>query len=140
MAPEIFEDPPVYSKAGDVYAFGVLMNEVLIEGIPLKGSTHAQIIAHIVVRRKRPRLFTCPLGDGVLSELRELVEHCWNQDRSLRPSFAHISSVLDRCYRSIGEMPSTMPRQRRLTARSQSETYSKHVFHARVIHTDAFPS
>ncbi len=91
MAPEN-GDPgdPFFSKPpSDMYSFAMLLFELATGKMPWEGLNMQQInIA--VLRGRRP-----PLPEGVNEEVRALMEACWAQDASARPSAQEALSRLE---------------------------------------------
>ncbi|KAF8060547.1 D-xylose 1-dehydrogenase NADP(+) 2 [Scenedesmus sp. PABB004] len=92
MSPELFMAGHV-SKASDVYAYGVLLYEIMTgqrayAGVPIP------LLPHEVARQGlRP---TWPPGmPSGCRDLRRLAEACWAQQPQDRPSFAEILRTLD---------------------------------------------
>ena len=84
MAPEMFDQNVSYTNKVDVYAFGILLWEMFTEDVPWKQLKPVQI-GMTVVQGKRPVIpITCP------HELRDLIQICWHQDPSERPTFVEI--------------------------------------------------
>eukprot|EP01087_Luapelamoeba_hula_P007128 TRINITY_DN172_c0_g2_i6.p1 TRINITY_DN172_c0_g2~~TRINITY_DN172_c0_g2_i6.p1 ORF type:complete len:933 (-),score=149.81 TRINITY_DN172_c0_g2_i6:112-2910(-) len=82
-APEIMagDDDALHPKA-DVYSFGILLWELFTSVIPWSG---IQDIMVNVKAGKRPEIPPeCP------AKLKELIEVCWHQDKTQRPSFFDI--------------------------------------------------
>lgn len=88
--PETFSDNNYYGKAGDVYAFGVILYEILFPGEPpFKGCSFCSIITK-VSRGERP---TFP--DSNNSEAyKDLITRCWAQEEYNRPTFEQIVEEL----------------------------------------------
>eukprot|EP00884_Botryococcus_braunii_P009547 jgi/Botrbrau1/18594/Bobra.0367s0036.1 len=77
------------TKAVDVYSFGMIMSELYTMKTPFEGYKLGQITACIVNNRERPEVPEhCP------DDYRSLLEACWADDASLRPTFAEIRSKL----------------------------------------------
>lgn len=84
MAPELFTSQP-YSFKVDVYAYGMLLWEMVANTQPFKGKTAAQIMYEVVEKGSRPPISSrCPSG------LKALINACWAQDPEQRPSFHQI--------------------------------------------------
>jgi len=86
MAPELF-DGGKYSNKVDVYAYGMLLWEILTESSPFSGKTAVQIAFDICKKMKRPSIPT-----RTPSALKDLINLCWAQDPDKRPSFSQIYS------------------------------------------------
>jgi len=89
MAPELFEDSPIYSEASDVYAFGVVIWEILTGKKPFEGRNQAQI-ARLTEQGKRPPVDGLDQTDAFVG----LMKRCWDQNRQSRPSFQQVSMEL----------------------------------------------
>lgn len=90
-APELFYKHR-YSISSDVYAFAVIMNELLIEKIPFDGITESEKIMSLTIAGTRPDLYDA--DDLVGKKLRSLVRISWNHDKKKRPDFAQINRSL----------------------------------------------
>lgn len=98
MAPEL-QDPsggaPKYSPAADIYAFGILANELLLEQEPWAGELDVTIISQVVFGMKRPVRFVSA-GEGVeLLVLSMIGDHevgCLHQNPLLRPTATELCS------------------------------------------------
>eukprot|EP00598_Pedospumella_elongata_P014136 CAMPEP_0184992826 /NCGR_PEP_ID=MMETSP1098-20130426/42785_1 /TAXON_ID=89044 /ORGANISM="Spumella elongata, Strain CCAP 955/1" /LENGTH=299 /DNA_ID=CAMNT_0027518533 /DNA_START=33 /DNA_END=932 /DNA_ORIENTATION=- len=88
MAPELIENKP-YNKSVDVYAFGVLMWEVLSEEIPYYQLDIAEIRQR-VTSGIRPRIPSY----GFTPKLVQLITDCWHQNPEKRPSFPDVVDEL----------------------------------------------
>ena len=84
MAPELFEGGK-YDSRVDVYAYGIILWEMLTEETPFKGRCPVQIMAAVCTMHERPMM---PLN--VPKQLEELVRLCWSQTPEERPTFKTI--------------------------------------------------
>lgn len=93
LAPEILRGdgsgPP-----GDVFAFGVVMWEMLTWQLPWR-DTNPYAVANMVLQGKRlafPEAGNLPGPDALprMSRFKALIERCWSQNPSQRPTFAVI--------------------------------------------------
>ncbi|KAK8891437.1 hypothetical protein M9Y10_028646 [Tritrichomonas musculus] len=87
MSPEIWNQSE-YSPKSDVYAFGMIMYEIYTSQKPFKGCSFYQIIA-LLKKGYRPS-FEKEIPDSY----RNLIEQCWQENPSDRPSFEQIVSEL----------------------------------------------
>jgi len=89
LAPEIIEHPrdgaPVVSKTADVFAFGMVVAEVLAGKRPFEGMSDSGA-AHRILKGERPELPQSSEVKGFTPQLRELVQKCWDQDPAERPT------------------------------------------------------
>ena len=89
MAPEIYEGGS-YDYSVDVYAYGMLVYCTLTGLTPFSDcGGNPMRVARQVCSGKRP-----PIPDYISESWRTLIEACWNQTPSKRPSFAQIVSEL----------------------------------------------
>ena len=91
MAPEILRGEKKFGPAVDVFAFGILANEIVTGKVPYYelGEISPYILANNVMSGYRP---TFP--DNVPPKMRKLIESCWSHDPSDRPSFDEIFEKL----------------------------------------------
>eukprot|EP00742_Colponemidia_sp_Colp-10_P005510 GILJ01005887.1.p1 GENE.GILJ01005887.1~~GILJ01005887.1.p1 ORF type:complete len:853 (+),score=119.33 GILJ01005887.1:45-2603(+) len=90
MAPEIFRGEGC-SYQSDVYAFGIMLNEMVTGQQPFAEAENAvQIIMKVASYNQRPTMSpTChPL-------LTALIQRCWHAEPEQRPSFMQIKEALD---------------------------------------------
>lgn len=94
--PEDDEDPRFtdMAKKRDIYAFGVLLWELLTGRIPWAGVSLPDVYVRVCVRSDRP----CPgLEDHKTPKhVRRLVERCWSQSPHRRPSATSIVTRLEK--------------------------------------------
>ena len=73
----------------DVHSFGMVCYEILTGDVPFSSTTNLADVRKTVLNGGRPKLpEECP------TILKTLIERCWNQDASKRPSFADICAEL----------------------------------------------
>lgn len=84
MAPELNGDAS-YGPEVDVYSFAMILYELITDEIPWKNLDPIAVLRKVVVEHQRPRIPEC-----IDSSLRNLVEMCWNDDPSQRPTFKEI--------------------------------------------------
>ena len=88
-APEIFENAP-YDKKVDVYAFAIVMFEVVTDCFPypelIKGELQAALLPNKVLKENYRPVFQFPVKDP----LKKLIEKCWSKDPDERPTFTEI--------------------------------------------------
>ncbi|KAK8837122.1 hypothetical protein M9Y10_037177 [Tritrichomonas musculus] len=84
-SPEIF-DSYEYTKAGDVYAFGMIVYEIITNEIPFKNIKSLTHLMIEVIKGTRPEIkFLIPCHDYSY-----LIAECWHRYPSFRPSFEKI--------------------------------------------------
>ena len=88
VAPEIWKKN-AYSQAGDVYAFSLIVYEIVTNEIPFKGFDQDKLFEEVIQKRNRPE-FKRPISDSY----RQLIEDCWKDNPTERPSFDSILTRL----------------------------------------------
>lgn len=91
LAPEMMEPGARYNFKVDVYAFGIVLWELLSGEIPYKreGFAHeTQLLAHVKAGKRLPIDRTWDSG------LVHLMELCWSHDSRSRPSMSEVIRIL----------------------------------------------
>ncbi|GMH33082.1 hypothetical protein BSKO_00916 [Bryopsis sp. KO-2023] len=83
MPPELLKDG-LSTPAMDVYSYGMLLWEMLSEGLPYPNKNHGEILLG-VVRGQRPKI-----PDNFPPGYAGLIEDCWQQDFSRRPDLTDV--------------------------------------------------
>ena len=106
MAPEQVRGQEITNRA-DIYAFGVLLFELLSGARAIEGDTVERIFYEILYKP----LDLKPLETaGVPQPLPELVAVCTSKDPAQRPqSFAEVCATLERILRRLEQGPATSP-------------------------------
>jgi len=94
MAPELLLAKPHSAKV-DLFAFGVLLNEMFAREVPWDGYEPAVIKDKVVGGERPPSVQTMP------SACVGLLRKCWHQDARLRPSFSEAAEILRRTEESL---------------------------------------
>ncbi|XP_018579524.1 mitogen-activated protein kinase kinase kinase 11 isoform X3 [Anoplophora glabripennis] len=89
MAPEVIKNS-TFSKASDVWSYGVLLWELLTGETPYKGIDTLAVAYGVAVNK-----LTLPIPTTCPQPWRELMEKCWESDPHRRPSFELILEDLD---------------------------------------------
>eukprot|EP00605_Chrysophyceae_sp_TOSAG23-4_P001083 GSChrysophyteH1.ASY1.ANO1.1188.1 assembled CDS len=97
MAPELLENKP-FNKSVDVYAFGVLLNELFTGEIPFFG-LDVPTIRDRIVKGERPHMPSY----RVPPKVSRLVERCWAHTPSDRPDFSTVVDELLEIYDTLPE-------------------------------------
>lgn len=84
MAPEMFNSTH-YDNKVDVYAYGILLWEMLTEGTPFEGMNAFQIMSAVCQNNLRPEL-----PENTPTGLANLINACWAPDPADRPDFVQI--------------------------------------------------
>ncbi|KAK9511895.1 hypothetical protein O3M35_000461 [Rhynocoris fuscipes] len=89
MAPEVIKSS-TFSKASDVWSYGVVLWELLTGETPYKNIEPLSIAYGVAVNK-----LTLPIPSTCPQPWRKLMEDCWSSDSHLRPSFETILERLD---------------------------------------------
>ncbi|TKY74427.1 Serine/threonine-protein kinase CTR1 [Spatholobus suberectus] len=98
MAPEFLRGEPSNEKS-DVYSFGVILWELVTMQQPWSGLSPAQVVGAVAFQNRR---LAIPLN--ISPALASLMESCWADDPSERPSFAGIVDSLKKLVKSPAEV------------------------------------
>ncbi|KAK8836227.1 hypothetical protein M9Y10_039859 [Tritrichomonas musculus] len=91
MAPEYILGP-IYNEKVDVFSFGILMYEVVMDQKAYKNMSslnYNQYIIQMINNKIRPT-FIYPVKQSI----RDLIEKCWSEDPNDRPTFEYIFNKL----------------------------------------------
>ncbi|KAK8839971.1 hypothetical protein M9Y10_031688 [Tritrichomonas musculus] len=88
MAPEIWSHS-YYSKATDVYAFSIILYEIVTNLRPFDGMGYHMIMKNVGIFNERP-VFKYNIDQCY----KNLIESCWSKDPQERPSFDEIINIL----------------------------------------------
>jgi serine/threonine protein kinase len=91
-APEILQGE-VYRDSADVYSFGVILWELLMNKVPWQNKIHAQIITAILV--KHERLLSSIVKTQFPPTIFSLLEDCLRYEPELRPNFHTIEEYVE---------------------------------------------
>ncbi|XP_072048655.1 uncharacterized protein [Amphiura filiformis] len=99
MAPELITESQLSPK-GDIFAFGIIVWEMVSCEIPYKGMRNEYVMFQVSVNRLRPKI-----PDDCPQFLKQLMTRCWHQDRTQRPESLEILRSVSREYRPtlVGE-------------------------------------
>lgn len=83
MAPEVLTSQPFLTTKSDIFSFGVLLWELLERRVPFAELSAPAILSHTLVNAQRLEYTRNP---SVEDWVYDILEWCWNQERSLRPT------------------------------------------------------
>jgi serine/threonine protein kinase len=104
-APEVLKEEG-YRDSADVYSFGVILWELLMNDLPWKTKTHVQVITAII---KGETLLTSVVKSHFPEIIYDLLTECLQPDRELRPSFIVIKERLDEYLKENQQMADPIP-------------------------------
>ncbi|POG63720.1 kinase-like domain-containing protein [Rhizophagus irregularis DAOM 181602=DAOM 197198] len=90
MAPEVLRGYQ-YTKAADIYSFGIIMNEYLSEEIPFNDISHDHILAFKICKGLRPKI-----SEHIPKFLVDLIMKCWDAKAENRPSAKELYQILNK--------------------------------------------
>ncbi|XP_011333896.1 mitogen-activated protein kinase kinase kinase 11 isoform X2 [Ooceraea biroi] len=99
MAPEVIKKS-TFSKASDVWSYGVLLWELLTGETPYKGIDALAVAYGVAVNK-----LTLPIPSTCPQPWRVLMEECWASDSHARPGFADILVALDEVHNAFAATP-----------------------------------
>eukprot|EP01036_Dinobryon_divergens_P032656 gene32656-42296_t len=88
MAPELLENRS-YNKSVDVYAFGILLWELLSGSIPFQHLSIADIRQRVLSEDRPPTNYAYTTGRNL-----RLINSCWSHDAKSRPTFTEVVDEL----------------------------------------------
>lgn len=88
MAPEIWSSQN-YSSASDVYAFSLIIYEIITNKKPFEGYTIYRLLMDVSKNGYRPEI-----TDNIPECYQNLIKSCWSQSPEDRPSFEEIVNLL----------------------------------------------
>ncbi|KAK6756999.1 hypothetical protein RB195_015058 [Necator americanus] len=90
LAPECITDG-IFSSKSDVWAFGILMYEIVGLGqMPYPSMDNSQVLTHVKNGGTPAKPVYCP------DPLYKIMQNCWAYERDQRPTFADILSMFER--------------------------------------------
>ncbi|POG66378.1 kinase-like domain-containing protein [Rhizophagus irregularis DAOM 181602=DAOM 197198] len=92
MAPEVLRGYQ-YTKAADIYSFGIIMNEFLSEEIPFNDVPHDHILAIKICKGLRPKI-----SEDISKFLVDLIMKCWDAKAENRPYAKELYQTLNKWY------------------------------------------
>jgi serine/threonine protein kinase len=96
MAPEVLRRHQ-YTKAADIYSFGIIMNEFLSEEIPYNNIPHDEFLVIKICKGLRPKI-----SKDVPKLLADLVIKCWDAEIENRPTTKELYQTLKKWYDEVG--------------------------------------
>ncbi|POG80180.1 kinase-like domain-containing protein [Rhizophagus irregularis DAOM 181602=DAOM 197198] len=94
IAPEVLRGYQ-YTKAADIYSFGIIMNEFLSEKIPFNDIPHEDFLAFKICKGLRPTI-----SKDIPKLLADLIIKCWDAEIKNRPTTKELHQLLKKCQNS----------------------------------------
>jgi serine/threonine protein kinase len=95
LAPEVLHSKR-FSSASDVYAFGIMMNEIISGLPPFNNVSHNNQLAVEICQGKRPEI---PMHTPRL--LVDLIKRCWESKPSNRPSTKELKDLISQWWNEL---------------------------------------
>ncbi|KAM9958139.1 hypothetical protein ACTFIW_013119 [Dictyostelium discoideum] len=95
LSNEVLSDS-CYSKASDVYAFGILLYEIMTEREPFNDEYEGLSKIEFICKGGRPSAGL----DSLNKNIRDLIKNCWNQNPNKRPPFVKIFNTLNEIFQT----------------------------------------
>ncbi|RIA81096.1 kinase-like domain-containing protein [Glomus cerebriforme] len=92
MAPEVLRGHQ-YTKASDIYSFGIIMNEFITEVTPYNDIPHDHVLAVKICKGYRPKI-----SQDIPKLLADLIMKCWNAKAENRPITKELYQILKKWY------------------------------------------
>jgi sterile alpha motif and leucine zipper-containing kinase AZK len=106
-APEMLANKP-YDEKVDVYSFGVLLWQLITRKVPLGNIELIFNVPKKVIQGERPAV-----DDSVRQHiLFQVIQQCWENDPTKRPSFAQIIDILTVLEHQVAKEPPIPPTRR----------------------------
>ncbi|RGB26478.1 kinase-like domain-containing protein [Rhizophagus diaphanus] len=87
MAPEVLCGCQ-YTKAADIYSFGIMINELLSEEVPFNGISHNRVLAINICNGLRPKI-----SEDIPKLLVDLINKCWDAKAENRPTAKELYQI-----------------------------------------------
>ena len=95
MAPEVLCGHQ-YTKAADIYSFGIVMNEFISEETPYSDIPHDHALAINICKGFRPKI-----SEDTPKLLADLITKCWDAEAENRPTALELFQVLRKWYHEM---------------------------------------
>src|ERR1041385_3011492 len=93
MAPEVIRGFQ-YTKAADIYSFGIVMNEFISGKTPYNKIPHDHVLAVKICKGLRPKI-----SKNTPKLLADLISKCWDAKAENRPTAKELHQIFTKWYR-----------------------------------------
>jgi serine/threonine protein kinase len=133
MAPEVLRGCE-YTKAADIYSFGIVMNELLSEEIPYNDIPHDYNLAIKICEGLRPKI-----SEYTPKLIADLIIKCWDAKAENRPTTKEICQILKKYMYEIndenGEIYSQIKECEKIKLKSRNNHENRPNNHPQAIYT-----
>ncbi|RGB25986.1 kinase-like domain-containing protein [Rhizophagus diaphanus] len=123
VAPEVIHDSK-YTKAADIYSFGIIMNEFLSEIPPYNNTNHDKLLAMDIHEGLRPTI-----SEDTPELLADLIIKCWDDKTENRPTAKELYQILNTWnrekYKKYSEIYSQIKNCENIRKKNKLKTKSK---------------
>ncbi|XP_002962883.2 probable serine/threonine-protein kinase SIS8 [Selaginella moellendorffii] len=120
MAPEVLRNEPSNEKS-DVFSFGVILWELATSQKPWHGMNPMQVVGAVGFQHRR-----LPIPPDVDPSIASIIQECWQNDPSQRPSFEKILNDLQALQRPVLQVnqPSSLKPNHQLKMHYQQQLHA----------------
>lgn len=93
MAPEVINGEE-YNKEVDIYAFGIMLYEIVTESPPYPELDQDRISSSKFIIKVSKENYRPVFRDPINKKLRELIEQCWSAEPEDRPTIGEVLTKL----------------------------------------------
>ncbi|RHZ87323.1 hypothetical protein Glove_37g117 [Diversispora epigaea] len=131
MAPETLSRGE-YTRASDIYSFGMVILEVLTSYPPYYNIPHNENLAIDICRGLKPEI-KCEIPQC----LKEIMEKCWNFEPFIRPTAEELYSEFSNCFYGDSEIRKQVKKQIKVAKKSNKDfiKYDPNEMHSEAIYT-----
>ncbi|UZO10042.1 uncharacterized protein OCT59_001640 [Rhizophagus irregularis] len=131
MAPEVLRGYQ-YTKASDIYSFGIIMNELISEETPYNNIPHNPALAIKICKGLRPNIFKY-----TPKLLADLITKCWDAKAENRPTAKELYQELEKLFEDYDDSdPQIIEYDDKIKLNSTSEKRSNNIqTHPQAIYT-----
>jgi serine/threonine protein kinase len=97
MAPEVLRGYQ-YTKAADIYSFGIIMNELMSEDVPYNDIPHDHVLVVKICKGFRPKI-----SEDTPKLIADLIIKCWDAKAENRPTAKELFQILNKYWDEIDE-------------------------------------
>ncbi|UZO10103.1 uncharacterized protein OCT59_001701 [Rhizophagus irregularis] len=133
MAPEVLRGYQ-YTKASDIYSFGIIINEYISEEIPYNNIPHNHALTIKICKGLRPNIFKY-----TPKLLTDLITKCWDAKEDNRPTAKEIYQKLnDWCNKKYEDSFQIVEYNNEIRFKRSSENFNNIQIHPQAIYTSRF--
>ena len=109
-----------YTKAADIYSFGIIMNELISEEIPYKDTSHDFLLAVKICKGLRPEI-----SNDTPVLLSDLITKCLNAKPEDRPTATELCQILNKWKDDMTDKNSEIHSQMKIYGKTRELKFKK---------------